>query len=367
MRSGPRLACLAILIAAAGLLTVPGPTPAAQAGDNPLAKDIDAGLRDVINQGADIFNNQGDHAGCTRLYEGALRTVKPLLGGYPQLQKAIDAGIAEAYALPRWHDRAHALRKVLDQVRVTLNPGLKATAKTLWDRLGGEANVTKVVDEFIKTAAADPAVNFDRGGKIKLDAAILADFKKKMVTFISHVSGGPYTYTGKEMKDAHKGMGITDAEFNATAGHLKGALEKFGAKPADVDELLKAVATLRSAVVEKKNGDMKDKEPPPDPNMARISGKVTIDGEPLTHGFVTFTRTGGPSYSANVLKDGTFTFKKGFPPGEYTVTIVNTTTPPEPGEKRVPIPEKYSNPETSAIRFTAAKGLGVFDIILTAK
>src|SRR5437016_3073128 len=35
----------------------------------------------------------------------------------------------------------------------------RASARTLWDRLGGEANVTKVVADFVAATVADPKVN----------------------------------------------------------------------------------------------------------------------------------------------------------------------------------------------------------------
>src|SRR5260221_60829 len=51
-------------------------------------------LRDVINTGAKMFNDQGDHAGCFRVYQGAVIAVRPFLA--PDLQKKIDQGIANA-------------------------------------------------------------------------------------------------------------------------------------------------------------------------------------------------------------------------------------------------------------------------------
>ena len=50
-------------------------------------------LRDIINQGADLYNS-GDWSGCHRLYEGALLTVRPFLEHRPDQQKAITEGIA---------------------------------------------------------------------------------------------------------------------------------------------------------------------------------------------------------------------------------------------------------------------------------
>ena len=81
---------------------------------------------------APLFSTiRADYAGCYRLFEGSLRTVQPVLGKYPELQKKINTGLADANLKPSMHDRAHALRKVLDEVRLTINPSLaKQIAKS---------------------------------------------------------------------------------------------------------------------------------------------------------------------------------------------------------------------------------------------
>lgn len=261
------------------------------------------------------------------------------------------------------------IKAVLAAVESTRKDIVQAGGKktsTLWDRLGGEDNVAKVVDEFVRTAAKDPEVNFDRGGKFKLDDETLAHVKKAMVTYISSLTGGPYQYTGKQMKEAHKGMGITDKEFNATAGHLRKALEKYGAKPADVDEVMKAVAAARASVVEKgkDSGDKKDKGPQADPTRAQVKGVVSFKGEPVNYGFVTFVDGDGKKFSANILKDGSYAFRVGIPPGEYTVFVEDSPTPPDPGEKRLAIPQKYRSADTSGLRFSPRRGANTFDVNL---
>jgi hemoglobin len=223
-----------------------------------LDKQIRASLPKVINTGADLFN-EGDRAGCYRLYQGSLLTLRPLLEHHPDLQKAIDNAMADADQQPTVGARAFALRSALDKIReklrspdATAKPGEKPAGKpeTLWDRLGGEKNVRKVVDDLVALAAKDPKVNFDRNGKYKFDPVKLADFKEQMVDFISAAAGGPLQYTGKSMKEVHKGMGITTAEFNALAADLRKALEQNGARRADVDALLKAVEATRKDIVE---------------------------------------------------------------------------------------------------------------------
>jgi hemoglobin len=121
---------------------------------------------------------------------------------------------------------------------------------TLWERMGGEKNVEKIVDDFLSAAVKDQRVNLSRNDKFKLDARQLAELKRHFVDLASALGGGDRKYTGRTMKVIHKGMRITDAEFDALVGHLKEALQNNGVKEADVDVILKAVAGTRKDIVE---------------------------------------------------------------------------------------------------------------------
>lgn len=216
-------------------------------------------LREVINRGADMYNS-GDYAGCYRLFEGALITVKPLLDHRPDVQKSIDRGLDSASRSPDMRRRAWALRTTLDDVRSAVSDG-KAGAvakgngngggkRSLWDRLGGEAGVRKVVDDFTALAAGDEKVNFFRDGKYKPTEEQVGMLKNSLVALISATTGGPLKYTGKSMKEVHKGMGITNEEFDALANDLVKALTKNGAAADDIDALLKIVDSTRGDIVE---------------------------------------------------------------------------------------------------------------------
>lgn len=236
-------------------------------------------LREVINRGADMYNS-GDYAGCYRLFEGALITVKPLLDHRPDVQKAIDRGLDTASRSPDMRRRAWALRTTLDDVRSAVSDGKNGGAvakgnggkRSLWDRLGGEAGVRKVVDDFTALAAGDEKVNFFRDGKYKPTEEQVGMLKNSLVALISATTGGPLKYTGKSMKEVHKGMGITNEEFDALANDLVKALTKNGAAADDIDALLKIVDSTRGDIVEvadepklkpKKKEEMKDDEDKP--------------------------------------------------------------------------------------------------------
>lgn len=233
-------------------LTLLGATVSlARADDKPLDraeldKRIVATVYETAVAGTNLFN-AGNHEGCFRLYQGALGALVPLLDHRAKLQTSVKASLAKA-ASQKAADGSFTLRDALDAIQNDIAPG----KKTLWDRLGGEPAVKAVVNDFVLLAADDPKVNFFRNGKYKVDAAGVAKLKTQLVELVSAVSGGPIKYTGRDMKAAHKGMGITDAEFDALAGHLVATLKKFNVPQAEIDELVGLVASTKGDIVEKK-------------------------------------------------------------------------------------------------------------------
>jgi hypothetical protein len=91
---------------------------------------------------------------------------------------------------------------------------------------------------------------------------------------------------------------------------------------------------------------------------APFRGKVTLDGQPLTAGYVTFVTARGRSSSGEIQPDGTFemsTYQAGDGAQVGSHPVVITPVPQDvalpPGGKRVPIPERYQRAGTSG--FTA--------------
>ena len=118
-----------------------------------------------------------------------------------------------------------------------------APQKSLYERLGGRDAITAVVDDFVANVAADKRIN---GFFAKADVPRL---KRNLVDQICQATGGPCTYTGKDMRTAHKGMGITDADFNALVEDLKKSLDKFKVPAKEQGELLGALGSLKPQIV----------------------------------------------------------------------------------------------------------------------
>ena len=132
----------------------------------------------------------------------------------------------------------------------TLGVAKGKAAKSLYDNLGKKKGITAVVDDFVGRCAADTRIN----GFFKATAADpkrLAKFKMNLVDQICQASGGPCKYTGKSMKDAHAGMGISSADFSALVEDLVAALDKFKVAEADKNTLLGVLGPMKSDIVEK--------------------------------------------------------------------------------------------------------------------
>jgi hemoglobin len=125
-----------------------------------------------------------------------------------------------------------------------------AADKSLYERLGGKKAVTKVVDEFVSRVAMDARINH-YFAQTAADPARMKKFKLNLVFQICQAAGGPFRYTGKSMKDAHAGMGITSADFNALVEDLSGALDKFKVQEKEKNELLGILAPMKSDIVTK--------------------------------------------------------------------------------------------------------------------
>ncbi len=121
--------------------------------------------------------------------------------------------------------------------------------KSLYVRLGGNAAISAVIDQFIANVASDTRINIFFADAAA-DPARLKKLRDNLVNQVGQATGGPEKYTGLDMKTAHKGMNIQDADFNALVEDLSKALDKFSVPMTEKNELLGALATMKADIVE---------------------------------------------------------------------------------------------------------------------
>jgi hemoglobin len=115
---------------------------------------------------------------------------------------------------------------------------------SLYERLGGTGPITAVVGKFVAIVGGDKRIN---GYFAKAD---LVNLKKQLVDQVCQASGGPCTYTGKDMKTTHKGMKVTTAAFNALVEDLVQALDTFNVPEQEKGELLSVLGPMGKDIIE---------------------------------------------------------------------------------------------------------------------
>jgi hemoglobin len=115
---------------------------------------------------------------------------------------------------------------------------------SLYDRLGGIDAITAVARAFEDRAAKDDRIN-QKFARTNLDR-----LTKEFVDQLCHDTGGPCTYTGRNMTETHANMGVTSGEFDAFMADLVATLDDFKVGKADQDELLGMLMSMRGEIVE---------------------------------------------------------------------------------------------------------------------
>jgi hemoglobin len=116
--------------------------------------------------------------------------------------------------------------------------------RTLYDRLGGLAAITAVVESFRDTVAADDRIN------LKFARTDLARLRQMLIDQVCQATGGPCEYRGRSMKEAHAGMRVTKGEFNALVDDLVKTLNHFKVGSSEQSELLAILGPLEPEIVE---------------------------------------------------------------------------------------------------------------------
>src|SRR5262249_13746704 len=118
-----------------------------------------------------------------------------------------------------------------------------APAVNVYRAIGGPAAVVAAVEGLFGRLLADPVLSgFFPGG-------VGPRHRAYVVTILGEALGGPERYRGPDLVKAHRGLGITDADFDRTAGHLAATLDDLGVPAHLADHIVGIVAGLRPALV----------------------------------------------------------------------------------------------------------------------
>ena len=111
--------------------------------------------------------------------------------------------------------------------------------------LGGKPGIKKIVGTLIALVLADPRI------KDTFQDIDMKNLALRLEEQFCELSGGPCKYGGKDMRDIHDGLNITNAQFNALAEDLQLAMEGQGVPARFQNKLVAKLAPMQRAIVTK--------------------------------------------------------------------------------------------------------------------
>ncbi|HVC11363.1 MAG TPA: group 1 truncated hemoglobin [Burkholderiales bacterium] len=119
---------------------------------------------------------------------------------------------------------------------------------SLFERLGGSSGIRTLVDDIVALHLENPAIQarfrpyLETPDKVEL-------VKKHTCEFLEMGSGGPAQYTGRSMKDAHRGMNISAAEYMAATDDILAALRQRGIDDDTQKDVLAIAYSLKGDIL----------------------------------------------------------------------------------------------------------------------
>lgn len=113
----------------------------------------------------------------------------------------------------------------------------------LYDALGGDAGIEKLVDALVAEVHADARIGFLFA---ETDDAY---FKARLREQLCAISDGGCDYTGLDMVEAHSGMDLSEAQFNDFVDASRRAMTRAGFAIGVQNRLLARLAPMRGDVI----------------------------------------------------------------------------------------------------------------------
>lgn len=124
----------------------------------------------------------------------------------------------------------------------------EARAKSIYHRLGGKAAIDAAVESFYVKVLADDRI------KDFFENINMGKQRRKQKQFLSAAFGGPIPWTGKNMREAHTDLELTDVHFNAVAENLQKTLEELNVSKELIGEVMAIAGSVRNDVLNRKAG-----------------------------------------------------------------------------------------------------------------
>lgn len=120
--------------------------------------------------------------------------------------------------------------------------------RSLFERLGGSSGITALVEDIVALHLDNPVIRA-RFRPFLETPDRMAVIKKHLCAFLEAGSGGPAKYAGRSMRDAHRGMNVSEAEYMAATDDIMSVLRKHAIDEQSQKDVLAITYSLKPEIV----------------------------------------------------------------------------------------------------------------------
>jgi len=124
---------------------------------------------------------------------------------------------------------------------------MSSSDASLYTRLGGYDAVAAVADNLLGRLTTDAQLG--RFWENRGDDGMARE-KQLLIDFLCCNAGGPLLYTGRNMTTTHRGMGVSESDWELFIGHLKDTLASFSLPEQEITDVLGFIESTKGEIVE---------------------------------------------------------------------------------------------------------------------
>ena len=128
----------------------------------------------------------------------------------------------------------------------TMSESVTNEKTSLYERLGGEQRVRKIVNDVLDKNFNNPAIGH------YFQSVDMAQLKKLVFEFFSMGTGGPHKYTGRDMVTSHADLKIREEDFRIANEDTRSALEENDVEEPVINKVIAILDSMKGDVVRDK-------------------------------------------------------------------------------------------------------------------
>ena len=123
----------------------------------------------------------------------------------------------------------------------------KGTEGLLYFRIGGYDAIAATIDGMLMRMHGDP--QFARFGTGRSEDSHRRT-RQFLVDQLCALAGGPCLYTGRDMKTSHKGLGITESDWQTTMKYMRDSMTELNIPQREQEEVITLWTGYKDEIIE---------------------------------------------------------------------------------------------------------------------